>query len=415
MSYVRSRTRRWLEGSPYAGRVSLGLELLAAGAIGIVVGVVAAMAFRRSDRDLHEAAPTPPPELADAAAEVLAVLRSATVVLRRDGSVVRASAGAHAFGLVAGGRIAPGPARELVDAVNADGETRDAELEIPRGRFGLGTRVVQLRVAPLGTSLVLVLADDHTEARRVEEVRRDFVVNTSHELKTPIGAMSLLAETVEQAADDPETVRRFAGRIQTEAARLSALVKEILELSRLQVADSLIDARVVPVDDLVGEAVDRARTAALAKDIELQVGGSPDALVWGDADLLVTALRNLIDNAIAYSEPGTQVGVGTAVRDGAVEIAVVDQGIGIAAQDLPRLFERFYRVDPARSRDTGGTGLGLSIVKHVVADHGGEVTVWSELGKGSTFTIRLPLVVAEHEDPAPAPATATEHHEGVRR
>ena len=128
--------------------MSLGLELLAAGTIGIVVGVVAAMAFRRSDRDLHEVAPTPPPELADAAAEVLAVLRSATVVLRRDGSVVRASAGAHAFGLVAGGRISPGPARDLVEAVNADGETRDAELELPRGRFGLGTRVVQLRRRP---------------------------------------------------------------------------------------------------------------------------------------------------------------------------------------------------------------------------------------------------------------------------
>lgn len=391
----------------------IGLELLAAGAVGVVVGVVAMLAFWFSERDQHRMVPPPPPELDDAATEVLAVLRSATVVLRRDGSVVRASAGAHAFGLVAGDRIAVGPAHELVEQVIADGETRDAELELPRGRFGQGTRVVQLRVAPLGTSLVLMLADDHTEARRVEEVRRDFVVNTSHELKTPIGAMSLLAETVEQAADDPETVRRFALRIQTEAARLSALVQEILELSRLQAGDSMLDARVVPVRVLVSDAVDRARTGAAAKEIEIQIGPDCGARVWGDPDLLVTALRNLIDNAIAYSEPGTQVGVGTTVRDGAVEIAVVDQGIGIAQQDLPRLFERFYRVDPARSRDTGGTGLGLSIVKHVVADHGGEVTVWSEQGKGSTFTIRLPLVVPVAEG---EPATTTaDHEEGARR
>lgn len=391
----------------------IGLELLAAGAVGVVVGVVAMLAFWFSDRDQHQVVPPPPPELDDAATEVLAVLRSATVVLRRDGSVVRASAGAHAFGLVTGDRIAVGPAHELVEQVIADGETRDAELELPRGRFGQGTRVVQLRVAPLGTALVLVLADDHTEARRVEEVRRDFVVNTSHELKTPIGAMSLLAETVEQAADDPETVRRFALRIQTEAARLSALVQEILELSRLQAGDSMLDARVVPVRVLVSDAVDRARTGAAAKEIEIQVGQDCDARVWGDPDLLVTALRNLIDNAIAYSEPGTQVGVGTTVRDGAVEIAVVDQGIGIAQQDLPRLFERFYRVDPARSRDTGGTGLGLSIVKHVVADHGGEVTVWSEQGKGSTFTIRLPLVVPVAEGESAAPTA--DHEEGARR
>ncbi len=159
--------------------------------------------------------------------------------------------------------------------------------------------------------------------------------------------------------------------------------------------------------------MDRARTGAVAKEIDIQVGEDTEARVWGDPDLLVTALRNLIDNAIAYSEPGTQVGVGTTVRDGAVEIAVVDQGIGIAPQDLPRLFERFYRVDPARSRDTGGTGLGLSIVKHVVADHGGEVTVWSEPGKGSTFTIRLPLVVPVAEDEPAAPAA--DHEEGARR
>ncbi|WP_350339642.1 sensor histidine kinase [Actinotalea lenta] len=389
--------------------MSIGLELLVAGVLGVVVGVVAAFAFRSSEREQHDVVPTPDPELEDAAAAVLALLRSATVVVRTDLTVVRASSGAHAFGLVVGNQVAPGPVRDLVAAVVGDGETRDAEVDLPRGRFGQSTRVLQVRVAALGSALVLVLADDHTEARRVEEVRRDFVVNVSHELKTPIGAMSLLAETVEQAADDPEAVRRFAGKIQVEAARLSALVAEILELSRLQVADSLVEPAAVRVVDVVAEAVDRARTGATAKDIVLEAGEDPGVSVWGDRDLLVTALRNLVDNAISYSDPGTQVGVGATVRDGVVEIAVVDQGIGIDARDVPRLFERFYRVDPARSRDTGGTGLGLSIVKHVVADHGGEVTVWSEPGKGSTFTIRLPLLGEDADTEPTVPPRLVPH------
>ena len=363
--------------------MSLGLELLAAGVVGVVVGVVAMLAFWFSERDQHEVAPPPPPELDDAATEVLAVLRSATVVLRRDASVVRASAGAHAFGLVSGDRIAAGPAHELVEQVIADGETRDAELELPRGRFGQGTRVVQLRVAPLGTSLVLLLADDHTEAKRVEEVRRDFVVNTSHELKTPIGAMSLLAETVEQAADDPETVRRFAGADP--------------DRGRAPVRPGPGDPRAVPA---AGRGLDARRQGAAGPRHRVR-GGRPGADRRGrQGDRRSRSARTprrgsgatptcwsprcatSSTTPIAYSDPGTQVGVGTTVRDGAVEIAVVDQGIGIAPQDLPRLFERFYRVDPARSRDTGGTGLGLSIVKHVVADHGGEVTVWSRARQG---------------------------------
>jgi len=376
------------------------LQLVVAGLLGLLVGVVATVAFRRSEHLQRELPAQPEAELDPAATAVIALLRSASLVVRRDGSVVRASTTAHTFGLVTGEAVTPGPVRDLLAEVISDGETRDAELELPRGRFAQARRVLQVRVAPLGANLLLVLADDRTEARRVEEIRRDFVVNVSHELKTPVGAMSLLAETVEEAADDPEAVQRFARRIQTEAARLSVLVQEILELSRLQAGDPLLEARAVAVDAVVAEAVDRARTRAAAKDITLAVGGEPDLRVWGDHDLLVTALRNLVDNAIAYSDAGTTVALGTRAHDGAVEIAVVDQGIGIAPGDLPRLFERFYRVDPARSRDTGGTGLGLSIVKHVVADHGGEVTVWSEPGRGSTFTVRLPAVAAT---PTPRP------------
>lgn len=370
--------------------------MLAAGLLGVLVGVVGTLLTRARRRETVAADEPGEPEVDDRTVAVLAVLRSATVVATAGGRAVRSSESAHGFGLVRDDRIVHDAVRELISAVARDGRIRDAELELPRGPFGGGTVLLQVRVAPLGDRHLLLLAEDRTESRRVEATRRDFVVNVSHELKTPVGAMSLLAETLEQAAGDPEAVRRFAGRIQTEAVRLSRLVQEIIELSRIQVEDPLGEARPVDVDDVVAEAVDRARTGAVAKRIQVESGGDRGATVWGDQDLLVTAVRNLLDNAVAYSEPGTRIAVGTSVRpsDGVVEIAVVDQGIGIPAEAQPRLFERFYRVDPARSRDTGGTGLGLSIVKHVAADHGGEVTVWSQPGSGSTFTIRLPLAGA---------------------
>ncbi len=355
----------------------------------------------------------PTGEIGQQAGAVLELLQSASVVLRRSGALVHASDGALAYGIVTSGELVRGPLRDLFDAVVASGEIRDAEVEVSRARFGQRTRVLAVRAAPFGTGLVLLLAEDRTDAHRVEEVRRDFVVNVSHELKTPIGALSLLAETIEQAADDPETVRRFVGRIQTEAGRLATLVAEILELSRLQFAGSLATAHAVELDAVIAEAVDRARTRAAARNIAIEVGGARGAEVFGGHDLLVTAVRNLLDNAVAYSEPGTRVAVGVEVHDGVVELAVVDQGIGIAADALPRLFERFYRVDPARSRDTGGTGLGLSIVKHVVAEHGGDIAVWSKPGQGSTFTIRLPLLVNENEDTAADASPSADHPAGL--
>lgn len=370
-----------------------GLTALAGGLLGLAVGLVSAFAFRLSEREQRSRPAVPEPDVDEGTAAVLAVLRSAAVVTTPSGDVVRTSAAAHAFGLVRDGRLVHEQVRELLADVARYGEIRDTEIELPRGPMGGGTILLQVRAAPLGLRHLLLLAEDRTEARRVDAIRRDFVVNVSHELKTPVGALSLLAEAVEQAADDPEAVRRFSGRMQTEATRLSRLVQEIIELSRLQVTDPLGTARPVDVDAVVSEAVDRARVGATGKDIVLEAGGDRGARVWGNHDLLVTAVRNLLDNAVAYSEPRTRIGLGTSVREaeGVVEIAVVDQGIGIPAEAQSRLFERFYRVDPARSRDTGGTGLGLSIVKHVAADHGGEVTVWSEPGRGSTFTIRLPL------------------------
>jgi two-component system sensor histidine kinase SenX3 len=376
-----------------------GLVVLLAGALGLVTGIGATLAFRFSDRALHTVPAQPEPDLDDGLVRVLAVLRSAAVVLDDDEQVLRASPPAYAFGVVREGAIGHAAIRDLIADVRRTGVIRDEELELPRGPLGPGTIMLQVRVAQVGPGLLLVLAEDRTQARRLEAIRRDFVVNVSHELKTPVGALSLLAETVQDAADDPVAVRRFAGRMVNESQRLSALVQEILELSRLQVAGALKEIVVVDVDAVVAEAVDRAQTGAAAKGMSFDVGGEAGSQVFGDHAMLVQAVRNLLDNAVAYSPDGTHVGVGVRTRDGLVEIAVVDQGIGISAEEQDRVFERFYRVDPARSRDTGGTGLGLSIVKHVAADHGGDVQVWSQPGRGSTFTVRLPAAAG----PVPVP------------
>ncbi|WP_404813131.1 sensor histidine kinase [Cellulomonas avistercoris] len=380
---------------------------LVAGLIGVLVGAVAIGAFRWSEREQHTVPPQPEPELEDGLVRTLAVLRSAAVVLDAQDRVVRASPPAHALGVVRDGRLVHASMRDMVADVRRDGVIRDEELDVPRGPVGPSRLLLQVRVAQVTPDHLLLLAEDLTQARRLEAVRRDFVVNVSHELKTPVGALSLLAETVQDAADDPEAVRRFSARMRSEAARLSALVHEIIELSRLQVAGALEDAEEVAVDDVVQEAVDRARTAADAKSVRVVAGGDPGVVVIGDRNLLVTAVRNLLDNAVAYSPDGTRVNVGVRRRGDLVEIAVVDEGVGIDAADQERVFERFYRVDPARSRDTGGTGLGLSIVKHVAADHGGDVSVWSQPGRGSTFTLRLPVATPAAAPDAPdAPAAS---------
>ncbi len=328
---------------------------------------------------------------------MLSVLPDTWVVLR-DGDVLRAGSAAAALGVVRDGRLANEQLRVLSEAVRRDGRIRDVEVEAPRR----GTRRptdLAVRVAPLPGELVLLIVEDRSAKGRVDDVRRDFVANVSHELKTPIGALILLAEASADAASDPESVRRFAGRMQHEATRLSVMVNELIDLSRLQSDDPLSHADEVCVDELIADAVDRTRTAATAKQISLAVGGDTGLRIYGDPEQLVTALRNLLDNAVKYSNPRTKIGVATR-QDGAwVEISVTDQGIGIPRADLDRIFERFYRVDPARSRATGGTGLGLSIVKHVSANHGGEVRVWSLEGAGSTFTLRLPLRVSGHVTP----------------
>jgi two-component system, OmpR family, sensor histidine kinase SenX3 len=328
---------------------------------------------------------------------VLAVLLSSAVVLDSEDRVLSSSAAAREFGLVQDDRLVVGELLALARQVRREGMPREGEIDFMTSRFGGRATSFAVRVAPLGPAvgdggLVLVLAEDQTESRRVDEVRRDFVANISHELKTPVGALALLAETVEEAADDPDAVLRFAGRMRQEASRLTDLVQDLIMLSRIQAAEPVPDPRTVQLDAVVAEAMDRCRMKASARGIALEVAGKRGICILGDEDLLVTALRNLLENAIAYSPDKTRVQVMTRAADSwMAEVSVTDQGIGIPERDRERIFERFYRVDPARSRATGGTGLGLAIVKHVTAAHGGNVTVWSKEGKGSTFTLRLPL------------------------
>ncbi len=381
-----------------------GIDIVLVGGLGLLVGVFATAAFRFSEKAQHTVPEREEPELEEGLVRTLAVLRSAAVVLDAEDRIVRASPPAYALGVVREGRLDHAAIRDLVAQVRRDGVIQDAELELPRGPFGSREVLLQVRVAQVTPRHLVVLAEDRTEARRLEAIRRDFTVNVSHELKTPVGAISLLAETVADAADDPVAVRRFAGQMTKEASRLSALVHEIIELSRLQVAGALGAPEIVEVDAVVAEAADRAATTAAGKGMAITRAAPTGLLVYGDHALLVTAVRNLLDNAVSYSPAGTNVGVGVRQVADAVEIAVVDQGIGISPEEQQRVFERFYRADPARSRDTGGTGLGLSIVKHVAADHGGEITVWSLPGQGSTFTLRLPVATLPPADADEAPA-----------
>ena len=371
----------------------------AAALVALATGAAGGLAFRWSERDRRLAEPAPEPLMPPGAAAVLQVLRSSAVLLDPSDAVVKASPAAHALGLVRGQRLVSEELVLMARQVRRDGEIRQVELEIPRGPLGGDTLAVSVRVAPLGAQLVLVLVEDRTEAQRIDAIRRDFVANVSHELKTPVGALALLSEAVLSASDDPAAVRRFAERMQREAHRLANLVQDLIDLSRLEGDDPLTKAERVDLHDVVEEALNRAREVAAARQIEL-VGSAPEGRLWvlGDLDQLVTGLGNLVGNAVNYSPDRTKVVVAVRREGELAEISVTDQGIGIPEQDLKRIFERFYRVDPARSRVTGGTGLGLSIVKHIAATHGGDVAVWSVEGAGSTFTLRLPLL----GDPPPA-------------
>ncbi|PYY52889.1 two-component sensor histidine kinase [Curtobacterium sp. MCSS17_011] len=361
------------------------LSMLLGGVFGAGV-VVLIITAERTARAADVAERTLP----DGVAAVIATMHNPAVVIDPSNTVVAASPQALTAGLVVRRRLVHHELLDLIDRVRKSGEMGSEDLELPRGRHGELIGYLSFRAAQLGNRYVLLTADDLTESRRIDEVRRDFVANISHELKTPIGAIGLLSETLVLAADDPAHVKKFAAQLITESERLGALTKDIIELSRLQSVDALENSEETGIDKIVQAAIDANEVVARARSIEIIRAKKSKLRVMGDPGLLQVAVSNLIANAVKYSPDNTRVGVGVRSAKGFVEIAITDQGVGIPEADLDRVFERFYRVDPARSRATGGTGLGLAIVKHVVGNHGGDVRVWSQPGKGSTFTIRLP-------------------------
>ena len=377
-----------------AGRVAYdgamtGVVCVLVAALTLAAGIVLGRRWGRSRGVVPPTAAPPEPALADLLERVFSATDEGLVVVDRGGAAVLANRRARELGVVAGDK----PDARAVAAC-ADVRERGTTVAVDLSPLAARSRrpaAVLARVRPLGDGYTMVEATDTSDAVRLEATRRDFVANVSHELKTPVGAVGLLAEAVLDAADDPAEVRRFGTKIVREANRLGNLVTELIALSRLTGAEGLPELSRVAIDEVVCEALHRTRLSAEAARIEIVVDKPIGLEVDGDQTLLITALCNLIENAIAYSPAETPVSVSRRQSGDAVEIAVTDRGIGIAPEHQKRVFERFFRVDPARSRATGGTGLGLAIVKHVLANHGGEVRLWSSPGTGSTFTMRLPL------------------------
>ncbi len=363
---------------------------------GVALGAYLAVALRphRQPRTIAATSASSP-----SAAAVLEALPVAVLIVDVAEEVLLGNRAARDLGLVREGVLAALPQlRRLVRDTRVHGKPQDAELESPIQRPGRPPAVYRARLAPIGDGTVAVLLEDVTDARRLEDVRRDFVANVSHELKTPAAALGLLSEALQDAADDPKAVRTFAARAHRESSRLGSLVQDLVALSRLEGAERHPEPETVRLDRVVAEAVDRVRTTAHARGITVVRSGDAGITLSGSEAQLTTAVGNLLENAVNYSPDDARVVVGARVvqeQAGAtVEINVVDEGIGISPKDAERVFERFYRADPARSRATGGTGLGLAIVKHVASNHGGTVSVRSTEGYGSTFTLRLPAVDA---------------------
>lgn len=378
----------------YAGGMTTPQIALIALAIGLVIGsglvVLILWAYRTRAKVIEEASTDVPQGTSD----VLDSMDDAACVIDSSGLVLAVSQAAARFGIEIGATLDNQELRQLVRTVRSTASSATETMRLTRPGMSLDPRLVSARASLLGARLTLLIIRDVTEQERLDQVRRDFVANTSHELKTPVGAVSLLAEAVNSAADDPAQVRVFAARLSAEAARLGQLTGRIMSLSRLQAADGVTEFDPVSIDEVIASSIEAHAVEADAAGVELAKGGDRGAFVRGDAQILIEAVGNLVANAIVYSPAGSRVGVGVKIEGETVEIAVSDQGIGISESDRERIFERFYRADEARSRRTGGTGLGLSIVKHATQRHGGEVRVWSRPSRGSTFTMLLPRIDA---------------------
>jgi two-component system sensor histidine kinase SenX3 len=335
-------------------------------------------------------------QTAKVAAEVLEALGTPAVVVDESNVMVQATTAAEDFGLQSDRTLIELELLSLVDLARTTKTSHSVE-----GPINVGGRAAKVWVlataAPIGSGSVILTLEDRTEARRLDETRRDFVANISHELKTPIGAIGLLAETLQGATDDPEAITKFAASLQREASRLGHIVQEIIELSRLQAGTEVQNSDECRLADLISDALERVRTLADVKKMRLVSDLDDSIHIELNYEQVATAVTNLFENAIHYSDPGGQIGISLKRVDGFAEIVVIDSGVGIALEDQARIFERFYRVDPSRSRETGGTGLGLSIVKHIALNHGGDISVFSKPGLGSTFTLTLPLTATSKE------------------
>lgn len=388
--------------------VSLGIVLaVVAGVIGFVVGgfVVPGLTSRRERWLAEQAGPSRLEVLRD----VYHQAPYALAVVDRHQDVVLYNRRAADLGIV-DDRLLVEPVWSAAEATFASGSTSvfDLPAKVTSGRRRIPS--VSGRSEILGgyrSQFVVVFADDDSEQRRMEAARRDFVANVSHELKTPVGAMAVLAEALLESKEDPDSVEYFGGRVVSEAQRLGKMVSELIELSRLQGAEPIRDPEPVSVDDVVEEAVRRSASAAEAAGIELITDAPSGLEVKGDWTLLVTAVANLVSNAVNYSPEHTPVSITRASDGTTVMVRVTDRGIGIAPEHQTRVFERFFRVDKARSRATGGTGLGLAIVKHVAQNHNGGVSIWSRPGTGSTFTLELPA----HVEPEQGGAAGPDEHD----
>lgn len=327
---------------------------------------------------------------ASTALQIAQVLPDIVLVIDTDELILFASEPARELGLVEEGFISKGSVKELIESAKSGRVVKNELVKLRRPLPARGNVALGISISILNDETVFLIGTDLTAAQRLEQVRRDFVANISHELKTPVGALSVLMEALVEAGDDLSAVNRFVNRMQTELLRLNNMVRDLVDLSRMQSDDPLASPTAVPIGRVVSEAVEAVQFSAEGRGISIGVTGEHVAYVAGDEMQLVAALRNLLTNAIAYSADNTQITVGVTVIDQLVEVTVADQGMGISQANQGRIFERFYRVDQARSRATGGTGLGLAIVKNVCTNHGGEVNVWSVIGEGSTFTLRFP-------------------------
>ena len=364
------------------------------GCLTLLAGVALGLAFGKRKMQDNESELVAFPDLV---AEVLQLMGSVGIVVDGSNKVVGTNSWAESFGLVARGLLVHGEIIDLVKRARSGSDIQSFD-----GVLSVGLAKEKVSVAAksklVAGDYVVVVLEDRTSDIRLDKTRRDFIENISHELKTPIGAIALLSEAIQEAGDDRVAVAKFAASLSKESSRLTFLVQDIIKLSRLQAEEVIAAAELVDLNEVVAEAIDRNEQLAANRKIRLVSEQAQRLEVFGNKEMLITAVKNLIENAITYSDPGSSVGIGCGVKQDIAEVAVTDSGSGISPENQQRIFERFYRADPSRSRDTGGTGLGLSIVKHVAKVHRGEVKLFSQVGVGSTFTLRIPLATAA--DPA---------------